>query len=167
MFYKKAVLTNFAKFAGKHLCQSLFLKKETLTQLFSSEFCEICKNTIFTEQLWATASVWCSFCLMFLISFLTFWFQIENSEVALLKPVNQWGYSENSINPTDRFQRTFDIPTGTFLHIEPSKFSIAAQKLFNLFIQVKSHLTSIYSNYENTTSKTKCIKTTRQTFWHL
>ena len=27
MFYKKVVLKNFAKFTGKHLCQSLFLKK--------------------------------------------------------------------------------------------------------------------------------------------
>ena len=42
MFCKKGVLRNFAKFTGKHLCQSLFLiklqqvcnfiKKETLTQ---------------------------------------------------------------------------------------------------------------------------------------
>ena len=27
MFCKKGVLTNFAKFTGKHLCQSLFFKK--------------------------------------------------------------------------------------------------------------------------------------------
>ena len=27
MFYKKGVLKNFAKFTGKHLCQSLFLNK--------------------------------------------------------------------------------------------------------------------------------------------
>ena len=33
-----------------------FIKKETLTQLFSYEFCEISKNTFFTEHLWATAS---------------------------------------------------------------------------------------------------------------
>ena len=45
---------NFAKFTGKHLCQSIFLKKaqacnfikkETLAQVFSCKFCEICKNT--------------------------------------------------------------------------------------------------------------------------
>ena len=29
-----------------------FIKKETLAQLFSCEFCEISKNTIFTEHLW-------------------------------------------------------------------------------------------------------------------
>ena len=58
MFCKKGVLTNSAKFTGKHLCQSLFfnkvagaarnlIKKETLAQVFSREFCEIFKNTFF------------------------------------------------------------------------------------------------------------------------
>ena len=40
---KKGVLRNFAKFTGKHLCQSL--KKETLAQVFSCEFCEISTTT--------------------------------------------------------------------------------------------------------------------------
>ena len=57
VFYKKIVLENFAKFIGKHLSQSLFfnkfaracnfIKKETLVQVFSCEFCEIFKNTFF------------------------------------------------------------------------------------------------------------------------
>ena len=53
---RKCVLRNFANFTGKHLCQSLFFnkvagrKKETLAQVFSCEFCEISKNTFFTEQ---------------------------------------------------------------------------------------------------------------------
>ena len=34
-----------------------FITKETLAQLFSCEFCEISKNTFFTEHLWATASL--------------------------------------------------------------------------------------------------------------
>ena len=38
MFCKKGVLRNFAKF---------FIKKETLAQVFSGEFCEISKNTVF------------------------------------------------------------------------------------------------------------------------
>ena len=38
---KKVVLKNFAK---------------TPAQVFSCEFCEISKNTFFTEHLWATAS---------------------------------------------------------------------------------------------------------------
>ena len=33
-----------------------FIKKETLTQVLSCEFCEISKNTFFTERLWTTAS---------------------------------------------------------------------------------------------------------------
>ena len=53
-FWEKGVLRNFAKFAVKHLCQSLFfnkvpawnfIKKETLAQVFSCEFCKISKNT--------------------------------------------------------------------------------------------------------------------------
>ena len=45
VFCEKGVLRNFAKFTGKNLCQSNFFKKETLAQVFSSEFCEIPKNT--------------------------------------------------------------------------------------------------------------------------
>ena len=63
VFCKKSVLRNFAKFTGKQLCKSLFfnkivglrhnfIKKETLAQVFSYEFCEISKNTVFTEHLW-------------------------------------------------------------------------------------------------------------------
>ena len=33
-----------------------FIKKETLTQVLCCQFCEISKNTFFTEHLWATAS---------------------------------------------------------------------------------------------------------------
>ena len=63
VFYKKGVLKNLAKFTGKHLCQSLFLKnlqvspcnfnkKETLAQVFSREFCETSKNNFsYTEHL--------------------------------------------------------------------------------------------------------------------
>ena len=59
VFCEKGVLRNFAKFTGKHLCQSLFfnkvaglrpatlLKKETLAQVFSCELCEVSKNTFF------------------------------------------------------------------------------------------------------------------------
>ena len=52
LFCKKGVLRNFAKFTGKHLCQSLnSIKKETLAQLFSCEVCEISKNAFSTEHL--------------------------------------------------------------------------------------------------------------------
>ena len=59
-FCKKMCST---KFTGKHLCQRLFLKKrlwpqacnfikkETLVQVISCEFCEISKNIFFTEHI--------------------------------------------------------------------------------------------------------------------
>ena len=34
-----------------------FIKKETLAQVFSCEFCETSKNTFFTEHLWTTVSI--------------------------------------------------------------------------------------------------------------
>ena len=53
---RKGVVKNFAKFTGKHLCQSLFINKlqakpfnfinkETQAQVFSCELCEISKNS--------------------------------------------------------------------------------------------------------------------------
>ena len=55
MIYKKDVLRNVRKFTGKHRARVTlliklqaacnFIKKETLAQLFSCEFCEISKNT--------------------------------------------------------------------------------------------------------------------------
>ena len=60
VFCKKGVLINSAKFTGKYLCQKLkklrseafnFIKKESLTQVLSCEFCRISKNTFFTEHL--------------------------------------------------------------------------------------------------------------------
>ena len=62
VFCKKAILRNLAKFTGKRPCHRLFLiklqasalqfiKKDSLAQLFSCEFCEISKNIFFTEQL--------------------------------------------------------------------------------------------------------------------
>ena len=59
VFCKKGVIRNFAKFPGKHLCQSLFfltklqtdtcnfIKKDALAQVFPCEFCEISKTTFF------------------------------------------------------------------------------------------------------------------------
>ena len=67
VFFKKGVLRNFAKFIGKNLCQSLFfnkiagktcsfIKKETLAQVFSCEFCKISEKSFFAELLRMTAS---------------------------------------------------------------------------------------------------------------
>ena len=68
VFCKKGVLRNFTKFIGKHLYQSLsfnkvagqslFIKKETLVQVFSCELCEISENTFFDRtRLVATSTI--------------------------------------------------------------------------------------------------------------
>ena len=60
MFCKKGILRNFLKFTGKDLRQSLFflacnfVKKETLTQLFSCEFCTISNSTFSSEVVYVT-----------------------------------------------------------------------------------------------------------------
>ena len=70
---KMVLKKDVTKLTEKHLCQRLIfnkvaglrpllkrptlLKKKTLTQLFSCEFCEIFKNTYCTEHLWTSASV--------------------------------------------------------------------------------------------------------------
>ena len=48
---RKGVLGNFAKLTGKRLEACNFIKKETLAQVFSCEFCKISDNTFFTEHL--------------------------------------------------------------------------------------------------------------------
>ena len=70
VFCRKGVIRSFAKFTGKTCTRVSFLiklqawacnfiKKETPAQVFSCEFCEITKNTFFTEHLLATISaVW-------------------------------------------------------------------------------------------------------------
>ena len=58
VFWKIGFLKYFAKFTGKHLCQSFFFNKVanlSLAEVFSGEFCEIPKNVFLTEQLWPTA----------------------------------------------------------------------------------------------------------------
>ena len=55
----EAVVQEFTKFTRKHLYQRLFFNKVAglQGQMFSREFCEISKNTLFTEHLRVTASV--------------------------------------------------------------------------------------------------------------
>ena len=89
----KSVLRNFTKFTGKHLRQGLIfnkvadwacnvIKKETLAQVFSCEFCEISKNTFFTDHVRATASVFSTLffnALILLFSFVVFiWMWFSN-----------------------------------------------------------------------------------------
>ena len=65
---EEGALKDFTKFTGNTCARVSFLikllakacnfiKKETLAQVFSCEFCEIFKNTFFTDYLQATPSV--------------------------------------------------------------------------------------------------------------
>ena len=95
---KKVVPRNAANFIGKQLCQSLFfykvagllgcscnfIKKETLTQVFSCEFCEISKNNFFPEHVWETASDSDVINLLLIIQSI---FQL------LIQSVSRWGWS--------------------------------------------------------------------------
>ena len=49
---RKGVLRNFPKFTGKHLCQRLFSNKVAGL----AKFCEMSKNTFFTEHIRTTAT---------------------------------------------------------------------------------------------------------------
>ena len=81
VFCKIGVPRNFTKFTGKHLCQSLFLKKlqawgpqmrlwhtknEALAQVISCEFCENSKNTSFHRTPLMAASGRCCIKKLFL-----------------------------------------------------------------------------------------------------
>ena len=58
MVFLKSKFANSADFFKKwkkpDACN--FIKKETLAQVFSCEFCEVSKNNVFTEHLWTTLS---------------------------------------------------------------------------------------------------------------
>ena len=58
VFCEKGVLRNFAKFTGKHLCQSLFFNKVAglWHRCFPVNFAKIFKSTFFTEHLGTAAS---------------------------------------------------------------------------------------------------------------
>ena len=83
---KKVFLKKFAKFTGKHLRESLFLscnfiKKETLVQGFSCEFCKI-EHVFYTSPLDA-ASILQQ--LLALYSAITFSWQLSSSEKSLVR----------------------------------------------------------------------------------
>ena len=56
VFCKKSVLRDFAKFTGKHLCQSLFINNfadhVTLAQVFTVNFAKFWRTPFLTEHLW-------------------------------------------------------------------------------------------------------------------
>ena len=78
---KVFLLRSFTKLTGKQLCQSLFFNKVASLRpatwgLFSCEFCEISKNTLFTEYLWTTASG-IAFCVLWPIFYCHFFFAVN------------------------------------------------------------------------------------------
>ena len=60
VFYKKSVLRNFAKFTGKHMCQSLFFNKVAGTLLkkglwhrrFLVNFAKFLRTSFYIEHFW-------------------------------------------------------------------------------------------------------------------
>ena len=56
--WKRQRTFSFLKFSEgiEETCN--FIKRDTLKQVFSCEFCPIFKNTFFTEHLWVIPSVW-------------------------------------------------------------------------------------------------------------
>ena len=54
-YYETALFKKITIFAGKQLCRSLFLIN--LTQVFSSEYCEIFQKTCFEKHLRTTTSL--------------------------------------------------------------------------------------------------------------
>ena len=62
-----------------------FIKKETLAQVFSCKFCEISKNTFFTEHVWATAFL----LVPNQLQDSTFLFEINSENISIIKLVSQ------------------------------------------------------------------------------
>ena len=52
VFCRKGVLRKFAKFTGKHLCQSLFLKKRLWHRCFLLNFAKFLRTPFLKEHLW-------------------------------------------------------------------------------------------------------------------
>ena len=46
------VFLGISQNSQENTCVRVFFKKETLAQVFCCEFCQISKNTCFTEHLW-------------------------------------------------------------------------------------------------------------------
>ena len=52
MYSIKKVFLKSSQNSQENSCVTNFIEKGTLTQVFFREFCEIFKNTFFTEHLW-------------------------------------------------------------------------------------------------------------------
>ena len=116
VFYKKYVFKNFAKFTGKQLWQSLFFNKvageeETLMEVFSCEFCQIFKNTLFTEHLRVTAFVQkkekknskCSNCEISTLNFIMYILTILTRSLKIYIIGNRFFKTQASLNPVSMY----------------------------------------------------------------
>ena len=87
---------------------------ETLTQVFSCEFCEIFKNNFFTENLRTTASA--------MFYFYTPWKQYSGSKEMehWLQACNFFGNPQNFRNSKKRFWKTILV-----IHVKMKKIEVA------------------------------------------
>ena len=122
VFCKKAVLRNFAKFTGKHLCQCLFFNKvaglvsfliklqvKILAHVFSCECCEISKDTFSYRAPLLAAS-----------AYTYLWFQRYELEVSF-NFVKQSFYGNSSLSLRNSFTgscATIFLENGTWRWID-------------------------------------------------
>ena len=96
------VFRNFARFAGKHLCQSLFFNKVAglrtmaLAQVFSCEFSKTFKNTYSEKHLQTTTSI--------------------NSWAAVFQERLALSFKWNALTSETSWQHTHSNPVGIFSH---------------------------------------------------
>ena len=94
---KKGILKNFAKFTGKHLCQSLFFnkvveqnfnlfKKETLAQVFSCEFCKFLRTPFLQNT---SGGCFCRLYLLVISSIKTLFWKYCMKQLLIVKGINR------------------------------------------------------------------------------
>ena len=110
-----------------------FIKKEALAQVFSCEYCEISKNTSFTEHLWTTAS---SSRRLSVICYLWYsnWFKNETS---LTLNTNSEAYSEPC--QTSKMEIFAKIMNGFWLFLQKTPSSEFASEA-SIDLRKKFHL---------------------------
>ena len=150
-------------FTGKHQCQSLFLscifiKKETLVQGFSCEFCKTIQNTFFTQHLWMIASI-----LQQLLAIIYSW-QLSSSEKSLVgKKIDPFisGILLILISFFHFFLSFFSFSlTNACLPCQLCK-AYAVLWAANLFVGLKALNAMILINFENSNSISNIFQETR------
>ena len=170
MFCKKGILRNFLKFKGKDLCQSLFFlacnfaKKETLTQLFSCEFCKISKSTFSCEVVYVTIGN-PAFCLALYLTGVHFRGELQqvfkikcspirNQEIAAARLQEELYVIEHLrwLLPKKDGCRRRDINDGIFINEKEKKSSTAknvVREIFLLYHSLSFVVTRCHSIYHS------------------